>query len=225
MRHTARALVGIVLVASCSQNLAAAEATWRWWPFGHREEAKVAQPPSVAAPSTTPPVRPQVNSTAGATAPSGLQSAPPVAPPAQLPSTSADVATDDHWMLKSPTGKVSWPHLTKPKLPQTGIWSQKPAADATRNSWADKTPVTPKPSPLKPITDGAQKVSKSTKAAWHKTVDALTPGEATPSRSSGDRIAKREVKPSLYQRMFGPEPESKGSQTVPEFMAQQRLDP
>ena len=126
-------------------------------------------------------------------------------------------------MFSTPKGKVGWPHLNKPQLP-SGLSSRKPAADATRNSWVEQ-PVTPKPSPLKPITDGAQQVGKSTKAAWQKTVDALTPGESTPAQPSSARIAKREVKPPFWKRMIGAEPEPTGSQTVPEFMAQQRLDP
>ena len=224
MRHISRALVGVVLVACCSQTPASAESKG-WWPFSKGAETKVVQPPAVAAPSTSP---------LPAQRPSGtlaqLPAAPsqaPLNPQSPLPSTSADAAEKEHWMLSSPKGKVGWPKLTKPHLPKTGLFAEKPATDATRNSWTETTPPYPKPSPLKPITDGAHKVSKSTKAAWHKTVDALTPGEPAPApRGSSARIAKRDAaaKPSVWKRMFGPDPEPQGSQTMPGFIAQQRVE-
>ena len=129
-------------------------------------------------------------------------------------------------MFSSPNGKVGWPHLTKPHLPTTGPFAQKTPADATRNSWVEKTPTPTKPSPLKPITDGAHKVAKSTRNAWHKTVAALTPGNPAPvpRSSSSSRIAKHDVQPPFWKRMFADEPESRGSQTVPGFIAQQRVD-
>ncbi len=218
MRHIARALVGIVLIATNSQNLAAAETTSHWWQFGHKNETKVSQPPSLA-PSASPQQMPYPG---GALSQPTRPSSAPLARQSQLPSNSAD---KEHWMLSSPKGKVGWPHLAKPHLPTTGIFAHKPNADPTRNSWVEKTPTPPKPSPMKPITDGAHKVAKSTKAAWHKTVDALTPGEPAPApRNSSSRIAKRDAQPSFWKRMFGSEQEPQGSQTMPEFMAQQRVD-
>ena len=220
MRHIARALGSVVLVIGCTRNLAAADSTGsKWWPFGRHDgavEAKVAQPPSLGTAGSTPLATPRT---------SGVPSAP-LAKQTQLPNAPADAAPKERWMFKSRTGKVSWPHLTKPQAPSTGLFAEKkPTADAARNSWAEQTPAPPKPSPLKPITDGARKVSTSTKNAWHKTIDALTPGDPTPAPRNGSRIAKRDVEPSFWKRMFGAQPEPQGSQTVPEFMAQRRLDP
>ena len=53
-------------------------------------------------------------------------------------------------------------------------------------------------------------------------MDVLTPGD---SADRDSQVASRDAKPSLWKRMFGPEPEPQGSQTIPEFMAQERLDP
>jgi hypothetical protein len=105
------------------------------------------------------------------------------------------------------------------------LLAQKAEPDATRNSWLEKTPAEPKPSPLKPLADGAQKVSRSTKAAWNKTVDALTPGEPTPPPpGSSSRIAKRDGQPTFWQRVFGQQEELQQPQTVPEWMSQKRVD-
>jgi hypothetical protein len=222
MRHTAGVLVGVILVTCCSPNLRAAETGSTWWPFGHRDEATTQQAPAASAPTTSPLQTPAPNVVAAQ--PPAVASAP-LAHEAQMPSGSADTPKKEHWMFSSPNGKVSWPRLTKPHMPKTGLFAEKAQPDATRNSWAEKTPAPPKPSPLKPLTDGAHKVSKSTKDAWNKTVKALKPGESTPPASSSARIAKRDAQPSLWKRMFGGKQEIQQPQTVPEWMAQRRVEP
>jgi hypothetical protein len=53
----------------------------------------------------------------------------------------------------------------------------------------------------------------------------LTPGGKAAS-DSGSRVARREVKPSFWKRMLGAkEPEIQNPQTIPQWMAQKRLDP
>ena len=180
--------------------------------------------------------------TVGAAAPTaGTAVAPPVgtattapatgslADKTELPVTADDTekAKKERWMLSSPKGKVSWPHLNKDVSKGGPLFSSKKKEEnPARNSWVEKTPEPPKPSPMKPLTDGAHKFSASTKSAWHKTVDALTPGEpdARPKATS-PRIAKREVQPPFWKRMFGTSSEPQQPKTVPEWMAQQRLDP
>jgi hypothetical protein len=219
MRYTTRTLlVAIVIVASSAVEGTGAETSSRWWPFGKKGEANVAEPPKAATSSTTPPLTSPnmaaAHPSATAAAPSGATSA----------TAATEPATKERWMFSSPKGKVSWPHLNKPK---TGMFAEKPANDATRNSWVDQ-PVTPKPSAFKPITDGAHKFSDNTKKAWKKTVAAVKGGEATPAAAGsnpGARVAKREVEPTFWKKMFGAKSELQGPQTVPEWMAQQRLDP
>jgi hypothetical protein len=130
-------------------------------------------------------------------------------------------------MLSSPKRKIGWPRLTKPELPKTGLLAQRTEPDATRNSWVEKSPAEPKATPLKPLRDGAQRVARNTKAAWHKTVDALTPGEAAPAaapRPDSSRIARTEPQPRFWQRLMGQDEEPNQPQTVPEWMAQERVD-
>ena len=81
---------------------------------------------------------------------------------------------------------------------------------------------------MKAVTDEAHKMSKATKDTWHKTVNAITPSSSTPSKSNTDnspRVAKKEMDPPWYKRMFGAKTELQQPQTVPQWMAQQRLDP
>jgi hypothetical protein len=75
------------------------------------------------------------------------------------------------------------------------------------------------------MNDGAKRVGTSTKNAWHKTVDVLTPGESTTASASRSKLAHRPVKPPFWKRMMGQNDELQGPQTVPEWMAQQRVQP
>jgi hypothetical protein len=72
--------------------------------------------------------------------------------------------------------------------------------------------------------DGAVRVRHSTKNAWDRTVDVLTPGSSETSTSARSSIAQRQVRPPFWKRMLGEE-EKKGPETVPEWMAQERLNP
>jgi hypothetical protein len=80
-----------------------------------------------------------------------------------------------------------------------------------------------KPTPLESMKNGAKRAGESTRTAWHKTVDALTPGDSSKEREP--RTARREVRPPFWKRMMGKDDSSRGAETVPEFMAQQRLSP
>jgi len=247
MRLSTRALIGAVVCICCAQHLSAAESGSKWWPFGKKDEAKLAEqaagatglpqqtnlppvpstsatavsasplavaPPAANAPIVPPGAAQSATATAPAataTTPLAQQTAPPVGPEGE---------TKERWMLNSKKGKVSWPHFNK-ELSKGGplFKSDKKVEDPTRNSWVEKTPAPPKPSPVKPVTDGA-------KSAWQKTKDALTPGEEKPQpNATSPRIAKRELKPTFWKRMFGAKSELQQPQTVPEWMAQQRLDP
>ena len=74
------------------------------------------------------------------------------------------------------------------------------------------------------MSGGARHVGQRTRAAWGKTVDAITPGGSSDSTSS--RVARREDRPPLWKRMFGSEEQQpEGPQTVTEWMAQERVDP
>ncbi|MCI0331781.1 MAG: hypothetical protein L0228_00980 [Planctomycetes bacterium] len=210
MRHSMRALLGVMLVGwSCCQAMAT-EAGSKWWPFGQRRDAEVARLP-YAAPS------------AATSAPSmpGEQPSLPQYPTAEVP--------ERRWMINSPLAKVSWPRVHMPELPKFQMppspWPKKSEIDAARNSWVERSPDPLKPSPLQAVTDGARRVGQSTRRAWDKTVDAITPGDRSQPNSS--RIARREDRPSIWKRMFGADDprQVEGPQTITEWMAQDRIDP
>jgi hypothetical protein len=94
-----------------------------------------------------------------------------------------------------------------------------PEAHPNRNSWVEPETVTPTPSPV-------QRFGQRTRAAWDKTVDALTPESRPQTSGPSSRVARRENRP-MWKRMFGSnEPQTKeGSQTIGEFIAQDRVDP
>jgi hypothetical protein len=220
MRFAARALVvGILMV--CCRGAVAAEPGSSWWPFGHHDDAAAAQSPS-AGQSALPPAVTVAPQTAAPTAGAG-----PVAHEAQMPTTPSD---DGHWMLNTPKKKVSWPSLHMPKsLSSKSATTTKP--EASKNKWVDKAPVTPKTSPMQSVKKGANSVAEGTKSAWHKTVAAVTPSSSakkTPKVAAkpAPQVASRETSPPFWKKMFGAkEPAMQQPQTVPQWMAQKRVDP
>jgi hypothetical protein len=117
--------------------------------------------------------------------------------------------------------KSNWPSLHTPEFPRPPWSTHRAEAQKTeppRNSWVDQTPTPPKPSTW-------ESMKSSTKTAWGKTVDAFKPDDKV-KKPESSHLARREVKPSFWKRMFGAkEAELQQPQTVPEWMAQKRLDP
>jgi hypothetical protein len=154
-----------------------------------------------------------------------------VAPNEQGPLTdySSEEMPERRWMFQSPLTRVSWPRIhmpemPKPRLPRPNLWPEKTDVDEARNAWVHPGPEPSRPSPLQAAKQGAQRVGESTRSAWRKTVDALTPGDGSNPDSS--RIARRDTRPPFWKRMFTVEdPEPQGPRTVTEWMAQDRLDP
>jgi hypothetical protein len=201
MRFIARTLVAVLIVAGCRE--AAAEAGSSWWPFQHRDSAKLTQPSSAAAaPSPAPALPP---STAG-----------PVQHQVLLPQSSSDSAN----AAKENSSWFHMPHFSKTDA------SKEKKAGPKRNAWAAKQPQpAPSNSPLQKMKNGAHSVAEGTKSAYHKTVSALTPGQKTTPRPSPSHVAKAD-KPPLWKRMFGAkQPEPQKPATIPGFLAQKRIDP
>ena len=205
MRHSMRALLIVLLTGLCCDNVVAQESGSTWWPFGRSEETlspdATKTPFDVRTPASTTPV------------PQQQQPITPV-----LPDEAPVDDPNQKWMITSPFGKVSWPRLQMPKLPPATSDNQV-AADANRNAWVETPVEPPKPSPF-------ESMSNSARTAWNKTVDALTPGDQSQAEDRSSRVARREGQ-SAWQRMFGADEPTKkdGSQTIGEFIAQERVDP
>ncbi len=215
MRLTALVLLGLLFGVCCCSATAAEQSGLRLWPFrGDRTDKSALTGNSLA---------PQAPATAAAGSSAAM--------PSQPPTTSyTDALPEQHWMLNSPLARVSWPRIhlpevsiPKPKIPRPQILPRKSQVDDARNAWMQNSPDPARPTPLQAVQQGARRVGESTRTAWRKTVDVLTPGEAAGGPDS--RVAARDQKPTLWQRMRGTRPEQKqGSQTISEFIAQERLD-
>jgi hypothetical protein len=181
------------------------------WIFGQKAEIKVATPADVSSSAVAS------DATASATTTTS-------APQIPAPPTPATPEEERRWMLNSPTAKMSWPRLQAPKLKMPpSPFPSREDLDRARNSWVEKSPDPAKPSPLQAMKDGAGRFKKSTREAWDKTVDALTPGESADAPSS--RVARADKRP-FWKRMFFVEPsQPQGPQTMSEWIAQDRVDP
>ncbi|HEY3391686.1 MAG TPA: hypothetical protein VGK58_03190 [Lacipirellulaceae bacterium] len=142
---------------------------------------------------------------------------------------------EQHWMFKSPLARVSWPrihmpefsmrrpNLPRPNLPRPQWPLTESQVDNTRNTWLQDGPEPARPTPLKAMQQGAQRVGQGTRTAWRKTVDVLTPGEVP--TAADPRVAARDEKPPFWKRLGGAKQSQKqGSQTVSEMLSQERLD-
>jgi hypothetical protein len=235
MRHFARVLIVVALSTCCPQPIVAADtsssSSSSWWPWSSSSDKKSA-PSALGANGSNQLGTPQLGGAVSrplagpAQKPLGGPATSPLGDPVPKPKEQAK--TSDHWMLSSPSGKVSWPHLTMPKLPSSSSSTADTKKPAPKSSWVEKTPTPPKPSPMQSVTNEAHKMSNATKDAWHKTVKAVTPSSSTPEKTKTDnspRVAKKEMDPPWYKRMFGAKTELEQPQTVPQWMAQKRLDP
>jgi hypothetical protein len=207
-----------------------------WWPFGETKtdeaaassaattevptSGTAAAPPkttrTAAAPLTTKSPATGGTTTArsaavGSSAP-GSQSTIPPSTLQSLPKS----AVDKPWYSRSPFANV-----VAPKSP---FASGKSKAEERRNAWVERRAEPEQASPWQTVTNGAHRVGASTKAAWQKTVDVLTPGDET--KKPPTRVAKRGTEPSFWSRMTGQESKQpEGPRTVTEWMGQERLKP
>jgi hypothetical protein len=244
MRHTMRALLSLLLVIGCCQSSPAETSGWRLWPFGGKEQASsiTAAKPTTTAPKFTPspglppsaeitPVTPdlplpQADMPKAAVARSAvpLYASPEQAPATQFPQTTSDA--DRPPIVESPFSKIKWPTVKMPEWRLSSSRnsrleaSQAQTEPPPRNAWVEKPPEPPKPSPLQSVKNGAHRVADSTRSAWRKTVDAITPGEA--DHHTGSRIASRDIKPPFWQRMMGAEEPQRDEQTISGFVGQPR---
>jgi hypothetical protein len=194
----------------------AAESGKKWWQFGQGQQADVTATPQ-AAPMNRATSQPWNAPEAGAVT-------TPIDQPSTLDQPLDADQPEPHWMLSSPLAKVSWPRLHMPEVPKPKMpaapFSNNAMPTTNKNAWAVPNAQPPlKPSPM-------QRFGQSTRNAWHKTVDALTPGDDSKSGGPSSRVARRDDR-SVWQKMFGSdEPKKKeGSQTIGEFIAQDRIDP
>jgi hypothetical protein len=203
MRFVGPALVAVCLVQCCHE--VAAESDSGWWQFDHQNETTLSQPQGVASRAAPVP----------ALSPSAVG---PVTHEVFMPQSSTDATN-------AANGNSSWFHL--PHWAPFGSYPQQPQMNPQRNAWATRNapPKTP-PSPLQSVKNGAHKVVAGTKAAYHKTIAALTPGGTSKRNPSTGHFATSDTRPPFWKRMFGvTQPEPQQPQTIPQWMAQKRLDP
>lgn len=146
-----------------------------------------------------------------AKAPATSPNTTPAAATNALPAGQPPVASNDP-MVDSPLFDISWPKVEMPKI------NWKP-------SWGNKEPASGVAKKDNPVSGALDKVANASKGAadgvrnaWGSAIGMLTPGG---NSAAGNQVAARE-EPGFWSRMFGPQPEPQGSQTVTEFLAQDR---
>jgi hypothetical protein len=235
MRHIAGALVSILLIFGFNETaIADGGARFGWWPFGGKATQSTAADramPTALPPSGAQPLGSVPAEGATVTTSAMMPQVPTaqVTPHEPLPSYSPPGEAERRWLPHSPFANLAWPQihmpemsLPRPRLPRPQFWPRKSAAEEVRNAWVGKSLEPAKPSPLAAARNGARRVADSTRAAWHKTVDVLTPGDAAPA---SENFVQNDRQPPLWKRMFASDkPEPEGPRTVTELLGQDRLD-
>jgi hypothetical protein len=153
--------------------------------------------------------------------PAPVAPAPPATSTASTPSASTAATTPV--LTPDPTITPIPPEKSRRRPFGFGKAGQQ---EVRKNAWANKEqdPNAPAPSPWQSVKNGAKRVGDSTASAWHKTVDAVTPGDGS-TQAAPTAVAQQEPKHHWWSWWRGDKEEPQGPQTVTEWMAQERLDP
>lgn len=205
MRFTTRPVLGVLLAVAVGNIGFAEESKSHWWSFGGDKEV-ASSPASVTPAPTMKPASPAVTPVED----ESWFSWPSMRKLSWFESstttttdpftTGAPVATDATTKRRARTNYGKPAHLQRPR----NTWAQQPASEKQQ---ATST------SPWHAMTE-------STKSAWHKTVEYVSPGE-----SSDKEVVATDSHESWWHKMWGGEEEHQGPQTVTEWMAQDRIDP
>ncbi len=113
-------------------------------------------------------------------------------------------------MVDSPMFDISWPKVEMPKFSWKPSWGS--GDDAMKAP--SENPVS---KALDSVGDASKSAASSVRNAWNSGIAKITPS----SQPTSTQVAKSK-EPGFWSRMFGGEPEPQGSQTVTEFLAQER---
>lgn len=126
--------------------------------------------------------------------------------------TAADgAAADETAMVDSSAFKLTWPKVELPKFSWKGAEGKE--ADAS---------LTPEGNPvsraLDKVSESSKNAANNVRNAWGAAMDKLPFG-------GGDeaKVAQKDAQPSFWSRIFSPAEEPQGSETMQEFLAQERV--
>ena len=107
--------------------------------------------------------------------------------------------------------QVSMPEFKMPSMPWQSTSSESSAA-------VEQEATGPNPVSLAvgQVSEASKRAGEGVQSAWNSAISKLRP-----EPQSKSRIAKRE-EPGFWSRLFGPEEPSRGSETVTEFLVQER---
>jgi hypothetical protein len=121
-------------------------------------------------------------------------------------------AAEDPAMVDSSAFKLSWPKFEMPKFAWKGD-DKKETGDSA---------LTPEGNPvsraLDKVSESSKNAANNVRNAWGAAMDKLPFGD------DDKKVVQKDEKPGFFARLFSPaEEEPKGSETVQEFLAQERV--
>jgi hypothetical protein len=193
MRRNVCAMLSVLAMVMCCRPLAAQESSSRWNWLWPFGEEEGAAQPYPATKTPT------------------AEKAPP--------------QNRGHLITMPEMPEMHWPEYSMPKPQMPSLWPNKETekAETPRSAWMDTHPEPEEASPWQVAKESTQRLGESTRHAWDKTVNVLTPEYLKSNDRPSERVAQR---PPVWKRALGLEEEKpQGPQTVTEWMAQERLNP
>jgi len=133
---------------------------------------------------------------------------------ADAETAAVDAAAEDPAMVDSSAFKLGWPKFEMPKFSWKGDKKE-----------ADDSALTPEGNPvsraLDKVSESSKNAANNVRNAWGAAMDKLPFGG---DDDKGDKkVAQKDEKPGFFSRLFSPAEEPRGSETVQEFLAQERV--
>lgn len=117
-------------------------------------------------------------------------------------------------MVDSPLFQLGWPKMEMPKFD----W--KPWGNGEKTATSTVPKENPISGALDKVAGASKKAADGVRNAWGSAMSKIPSFGG--GQDSSQAIAKSEG-PGFWEKMFGPQEESGGSETVSEFLAQERL--
>ena len=108
--------------------------------------------------------------------------------------------------------EFSMPEFKMPSMP----WQSSPTEPPAKAKQQESNGPNPVTQAVGQVSSATKRAGEGVQSAWNSTMSKLRP-ESQPEK----RVAKRE-EPGFWSRLFGAEEPSRGSETVTEFLAQER---
>jgi hypothetical protein len=119
-------------------------------------------------------------------------------------------AADETAMVDSSAFKLTWPKVEMPKF----SWKGEEGKEGVGSVTPEGNPIS---RALDKVSESSKNAANNVRNAWGAAVDKL------PFGGDDAKVAQKDDQPGFWSRLFSPAEEPRGSETMQEFLAQERV--